>query len=55
MIYDPALLEVRFVRRYQRFFAEFVTIDGQQRIAHCANTGRMTGLLEVGARAWIRV
>ena len=29
MIYDPALLEVRFVRRYQRFFAEFVTIDGQ--------------------------
>jgi sugar fermentation stimulation protein A len=55
MIYDPALLEVRFVRRYQRFFAECVTIDGQQRIAHCANTGRMTGLLEVGARAWIRV
>lgn len=55
MIYDPALLEVRFVRRYQRFFAEFVTIDGQQRIAHCANTGRMTGLLEVGTRAWIRV
>ena len=54
MIYDPPLLEGQFVRRYQRFFADVVTQDGQRCIAHCANTGRMTGLLEVGARAWIR-
>ena len=54
MIFDPPLQAVRFVRRYQRFFAECVDADGQVLLAHCANTGRMTGLLTPGAEAWIR-
>jgi sugar fermentation stimulation protein A len=39
------------VRRYQRFFAEVERAGSGERItAHCANPGRMLGLLEPGAR-----
>lgn len=52
--FDAPLIEGRFVSRYQRFFADVQLPDGQVVTAHCANTGRMTGLLIPGARVWIR-
>jgi sugar fermentation stimulation protein A len=38
-----------FVRRFKRFFAE-VDLGRERVLAHCANTGRMEGMLNPGAR-----
>lgn len=46
MKFSSPLLEARFIRRYKRFFLEAETTDGQVITAHCANTGKMLGLLE---------
>jgi len=54
MSWESPLIEAVFVRRYKRFFAEFTLADGTEVVAHCANTGRMTGLVHSGARAWLR-
>jgi sugar fermentation stimulation protein A len=51
--YQDSLIEGRLISRYKRFFADIDTNDGVI-TAHCANTGRMTGLLEQGSRAWFR-
>ena len=45
--YQDSLIEGRLISRYKRFFADIDTNDGVI-TAHCANTGRMTGLLEKG-------
>ncbi len=45
----PALLEARFVRRLNRF-AALVTVDGDERMVHVANSGRMQELLQAGNR-----
>ena len=51
--YHDALIEGRLIGRYKRFF---VDIDVGEEIitAHCANTGRMTGLLHEGSKVWFR-
>ena len=51
--FDPPLIEGRFVSRYKRFFAE-IRRGSEVVVAHCANTGRMTGLLVPDARVWMR-
>ncbi len=51
--YGQSLIEGQFIRRYKRFFADIDTSDGVI-TAHCANTGRMTGLLNEGSRVWFR-
>jgi sugar fermentation stimulation protein A len=48
MNFNPPLISARFVRRYKRFFAEFQHADGPL-VAHCPNTGAMTGCLPPGA------
>ncbi len=53
MEFRPPLTEAVFLRRYKRFFADF-ELEGQVVTAACANTGRMTGLLNQGARALIQ-
>lgn len=45
MRFATPLLEGRFLRRYQRFFAE-VEVAGQKLIAHVPNTGSLRGLVE---------
>jgi sugar fermentation stimulation protein A len=54
LAFDTPLVEARFRSRYQRFFAEVELLSGEIVTAHCANTGRMTGLLLPGHRVRIR-
>ena len=51
--YPEPLIRGRLIKRYKRFFADIET-DAGVVTAHCANTGRMTGLLCEGAPVWIR-
>jgi len=53
MRFPDAPLEGRFLRRYQRFFAE-VEVGSERITAHCPNTGSLLGCLEPGSRAWLR-
>lgn len=54
MQFDPPLIPATFLQRYKRFFADFELANGEVVTAACANTGRMTGLLNVGAKALIQ-
>ena len=51
--YQGGLIEGCLLTRYKRFFAD-IEIESGVITAHCANTGRMTGLLSEGARVWVR-
>lgn len=49
MKFRPGLVPATLVRRYQRFFAAVRFADGREDVAHCTNTGRMTGCAEPGS------
>lgn len=53
MVFDPPLEEGRFVRRYQRFFAEIRMVSGELVTAHCPNTGSMRNCFSDGGAVWI--
>jgi len=53
MKFSSPLIEGRLVSRYKRFFADIELADGTVVTAHCANTGSMAGLKQVGSRVWI--
>jgi sugar fermentation stimulation protein A len=42
-------LEGRLLRRYQRFFADVETREGERLTVHCPNPGSMRGLIREGA------
>ncbi|MBF0453573.1 MAG: DNA/RNA nuclease SfsA [Magnetococcales bacterium] len=48
MLFSPPLIEGVLVRRYKRFLADIELADGRLVVAHCANTGSMTGLAQPG-------
>lgn len=45
----PDLISGRLVSRYKRFFADIELDNGELITAHCANTGPMTGVCEIGS------
>lgn len=53
MRFPTPLLRGRLVRRYKRFLSDVILDSGEEVIAHCANPGAMTGLMEPGAEVWL--
>lgn len=53
MQFSSPLIIGRFLRRYQRFFADVEVPDRGVVVAHCANTGSMKTCLEPGTLAWL--
>jgi len=53
MLFPTPLIPGRLIRRYKRFFADILLDDGTEVVAHCPNTGAMTGFKEPGIRVWI--
>lgn len=53
MEFPTPLVRGRLVRRYKRFFADCILDDGTEVIAHCPNTGAMTGFKDEGIPVWL--
>jgi sugar fermentation stimulation protein A len=49
----PPLLSGILVQRYKRFFADITLDTGETVVAHCPNTGPMTGIYRPGNRVWV--
>lgn len=53
MQFSSPLIQGTLVKRYKRFLADVQLIDGSIVIAHCPNTGAMTGCAEPGWQVWL--
>ncbi len=49
----PPLIKGQLVRRYKRFLADVLLEDGSLAVAHCPNSGRMTGCCQPGRPVYI--
>jgi sugar fermentation stimulation protein A len=49
----PPLYAGVLLKRYKRFFAEIALDSGETIVAHCPNTGPMTGISTVGSRVLV--
>ncbi|WP_417450850.1 DNA/RNA nuclease SfsA [Kordiimonas sp.] len=53
MIFEDTLQEGRLIKRYKRFLADIELPGGEVVVAHCANSGSMSGCKEPGSRVWL--
>jgi sugar fermentation stimulation protein A len=53
MQFSSPLIQGTLVKRYKRFLADVQLEDGSIVIAHCPNTGAMTGCAEPGWKVWL--
>ena len=53
MKFSNKLIKAKFVKRYKRFFSDHILENGQLVIAHCPNTGAMTGVAKEGITSWL--
>jgi len=53
MLFPTPLLRGTLLRRYKRFLSDVVLDTGETVVAHCANSGAMTGLDTAGAEVWL--
>jgi sugar fermentation stimulation protein A len=49
----PPLLSGTLLKRYKRFFADVLLDSGETVVAHCPNTGPMTGIYLPGNRVMV--
>jgi sugar fermentation stimulation protein A len=49
---EPTLLPAIFIKRYKRFFADLLDINGNFITVHCPNTGSMENCLESDSNCW---
>ena len=52
MNFENNLIPGVFIKRYKRFFVD-AKINGKTVVAHCPNTGSMSGLLKEGNKVWL--
>ena len=53
MDFSSPLIQGTLIKRYKRFLADVKLADGSIVIAHCPNTGAMTGCAEPGWKVWL--
>lgn len=54
MNFTSPLIRATLQRRYKRFLADVTLEDGSTVVAHCPNTGAMTGCADSGNTVWLR-
>ncbi|WP_193177694.1 DNA/RNA nuclease SfsA [Oricola nitratireducens] len=55
MKFSAPLVPGRLVKRYKRFLADIVLVDGSEITCAVPNTGSMMGLTDPGSRVWLSV
>ena len=53
MQFNMPLIKGKLLKRYKRFLADIELESGEVVIAHCPNTGAMTGCAESGYEVWL--
>ena len=53
MQFYNSLIEGILVKRYKRFLTDVTLLNGEEVVAHCPNTGAMTGCAEPGMQVWL--